>query len=112
MYVEPAARFGDLTSQNSDSVRAFFLKYQDRILYGTDLGTSPPENDQEQVDCDFQSRILSYHWRYFTESDSIYYDSPMISFPVKTRGLNLPDSVLKKIYHDNAIKLLGGRTLR
>ncbi|MGI9553023.1 MAG: amidohydrolase family protein, partial [Aurantibacter sp.] len=38
MYVEPAARFGDLAGQDSKKVKAFYEKYQDRIMFGTDYG--------------------------------------------------------------------------
>ena len=109
-YVEPAARFGDLTGQESEKVRAFFLKYQDRILYGTDLGSSPPAGEVSPEDLASQEqyirRMLELHWEYFSGTDSLYYDSPMISFPVETHSLALPDSVLKKVYLENARKLL------
>ena len=109
-YVEPAARFGDLAQQESGKVREFFVKYQDRILYGTDLGSGPaPENATEE---DFQmeknrlQHFLQKHWDYFSGTDTMYYNTGMMSFPFYTKGLGLPDTVLQKLYHDNAATLL------
>ena len=107
MYVETAARFGDLTLQDSETVRKFFVKYQDRILYGTDLGFSNQGKLEDPGACDFAGAIISRHWKYFTETDSMDFDSPMVPFKIRTRGLNLPDSVLRKVYENNAISILG-----
>jgi len=107
IFVEPAARFGDLTLQNSEKIRNFFIKYQNRILYGTDLGFSSPANETNPEDCEFAASVISRHWKYFTEKDSIVFDSPMLPFNIETKGLDLPDSVLKKIYYGNAMKVLG-----
>ncbi len=108
MYVETAARFGDLTGQDSEKVRDFFIKYQDRILYGTDFGfSSPQEGETSQGDCDYIDNIMALHWQYFSGRDSLDFNSEMISYTVKTKSLNLPDTVLRKFYRDNALKILG-----
>lgn len=108
--VETAARFGDITGQDSEKVRDFFIKYQDRVLYGTDLGTSEPATEQSAEDLTvFYERLdktFGLHWKYFSGKDSLYFDDPMISFPVQTHSLNLPDSVLRKFYYENALGLL------
>jgi len=108
--VETAARFGDITGQDSEKVRAFFIKYQDRVLYGTDLGNSQPQEEQtdEEVQNFYQrlDKTFDIHWKYFSGKDSLHFDDPMPSFPVETVSLNLPDSVLKKFYNDNALRLL------
>ncbi len=109
MYVETAARFGDLTGQDSKKVRDFFIRYQNKILYGTDFGfSSPEEGETSQGDCDYLDNVMALHWQYFSGRDSIDFNSPMISYPVKTKSLNLPDTVLRKFYRDNALKVLGG----
>lgn len=109
-YVEPAARFGDLVRQDSKKMRDFFIKYQDRILYGTDLGTSLPAEEQsveaQENRKQYTKRLIELHWEYFSGADSLYYDSPMISFPIPTKSLNLPDSILRKVYWKNAMKVL------
>lgn len=106
-YVEPAARFGDLALQDSDSVRNYFVKYQDRILYGTDYGTGSPEEDLTESDKEEERKNLEQrmeaHWRYLSTFDSVeILRSPLIP----TRGLGLPDSVLRKVYYENAINIL------
>ena len=108
MYVETAARFGDLTGQDSEKVRDFFIRYQDRVLYGTDFGFSTPEEGEEgQGACDYLENRMDMHWQYFSGGDSLNFDSPMISYQVHTKGLELPDAVLQKFYRDNALKILG-----
>ncbi|MDX2246882.1 MAG: hypothetical protein SF052_08920 [Bacteroidia bacterium] len=81
-----------------------------RILYGTDLGTDEPQQnlspENRQNELNYLKKILSVDWAYFSGKDSMIYDSPMISFPVATEGLNLPDSVLHKFYYENAAKIL------
>jgi len=106
-YVEPAARFGDLALQNSDLVRDYFIKYQDRILYGTDHGSSGNEEDLSSADkaAEKQNLIerMDAHWRYLSTFDSV---AIMRSPPIPTRGLGLPDSVLHKVYFENASRIL------
>jgi predicted TIM-barrel fold metal-dependent hydrolase len=110
-YVEPAARFGDLVLQNSDSVRAYFIKYQDRILYGTDFGTNGNEQEMSADDKTNEKQRLvqrmNAHWRYLSTLDSM--ELPRAR-PIATRGLGLPDSVLRKVYYHNAIRILNGNT--
>lgn len=111
-YVEPAARFGDLVRQNSDKVRDYYIKYQDRILYGTDLGTGAPASEltAEELE-DEKNRIenmINRHWLYLSTMDSLSAEMPG-GFGVDTRGLGLPDSVLRKVYLENPLKILEGK---
>ncbi|HZN33983.1 MAG TPA: amidohydrolase family protein, partial [Pirellulaceae bacterium] len=79
------------------TARRFFLKYQDRILFGTD-GPWPEE------------RIRLY-WR-FLETEDEYFPYSEKPFPPQGLwnifGLNLPDEVLRKVYHENALRLIPG----
>ena len=71
----------------------FFVKYQDRILFGKD--SYQPEEDP-------------YYWRVFeTNGDYFDYYRPYHAF-WKLYGIGLPDEVLKKIYHANAERLIPG----
>ncbi len=98
--VDTAGRVSKLIAQPRDKVRAFMLRYQDRILYGTDLSFSPGESDQATT----QSWEKQYarDWRYFATDDSFEYGGR------KVEGLNLPRSVLKKLYHENAVQWIPG----
>jgi predicted TIM-barrel fold metal-dependent hydrolase len=105
MYVESAARFGDLAGQDAEKVRAFYQKYQDRILFGTDFGNSAPQQgmtadqlEQEEKELDASYRNL---WNYLSGGDSVALRGQ------HSAGLKLPDSVLEKVYYQNAVDFLG-----
>ncbi len=109
-FVEPAARFGDLIRQDSEKVRNFFIKHQDRILYGTDLGTS--KNVEEMSDQEIKEEkagivnMMHMHWRYLSEHGALDYRTNFNSTGIATEALALPDSVLDKVYYQNAANLL------
>lgn len=96
VVVEFASRISELGRQPY-SAREFFFKYQDRILFGTD-GPWP------------EARYHSY-WRFLETQDEYfpYSDKP---FPPqgfwRIYGIHLPDSVLEKVYHKNAARVIPG----
>jgi len=104
MKVELAARFGDLATQESEKVRAFFEKYQDRILFGTDFGNSGDQAnlDSEELAAEREELASDYDrlHTYLSTSDSV-----LIRGQANV-GLSLPADVLKKIYVTNATDLL------
>lgn len=81
------------------SARAFFLKYQDRILFGTDRYPGRPDQPRYRI-----------YYR-FLETDDEYFDYHDHHFPPagewRIYGIKLPDDVLKKVYFDNAARVLG-----
>ena len=93
-YIDTSARFGEIGRQPYAS-RKFFIQYQNRILYGSDM--SP----------DLYVYRLSY--RLF-ETDDEYFNYNTSEVPGQGRfyayGLYLPDAVLKQIYRENAMKVL------
>jgi predicted TIM-barrel fold metal-dependent hydrolase len=93
--VDTAARVPHLTIQPRAKVRAFLIKYQDRVLYGTDTDIIR-QTDVTPSIADWQKQ-LAEDWRYFATSDTFSYDGHMV------QGLQLPRSVLRKLYHDNAV---------
>jgi predicted TIM-barrel fold metal-dependent hydrolase len=103
-HIEVAARTRNLTRHPSAKVRAFFLKYQDRILYGVDQSWKPyrqatvtPAQRQGHL-----TRLeLRYRadYEYYAGAGAITYDNR----PVE--ALNLPRAVLEKFYHGNATRL-------
>ena len=104
MYVELAARFGDLAKQDSEKVRAFFEKYQDRIMFGSDYGNSTPEDVmtdselyEEKMDLDTNYDRL---WKYLSSTDSL------VVRRQKTMGLGLPAGILHKVYFQNTANFL------
>jgi predicted TIM-barrel fold metal-dependent hydrolase len=96
LYVEIASRIAELGRQPV-TARKFLIKYQDRVLFGTD-GPWPEE------------RIRLY-WRFLETADE--------NFPYSERpfppqgfwniyGVDLPDETLRRIYHGNAMRIIPG----
>ena len=102
LSVELGARFGDLAMQDSDKVKAFFDKYQDRILFGTDYGTGEPENLKSSEDLLAEEKNLEENYQglfnYLTKQDS------MVVRKQQTKGLGLSKIVLEKIFSKNYLK--------
>jgi predicted TIM-barrel fold metal-dependent hydrolase len=106
MTVELGARIGELGRQPRTS-RKFFEKYQDRIMFGTDA-VPPPEGEKypQQV---FKDELYEIYYR-FLETEDEYFDYAPAKIPPQGRwriyGLGLSEQVLRKVYHENAERLL------
>ena len=104
LHVETAARLGELGRQPRRA-RAFFEKYQDRIMFGTDATPSEAGTPQQ----DLKPAMYQIYFRWLETPDE-YFDYAPSSRPPQGRwriyGIGLPDSILKKVYHDNAARLL------
>lgn len=104
MTVELGARIGELGRQPR-TARRFFEHYQDRILFGTD---AVPHGDEfpQQV---FGDLLYQIYYR-FLETEDEYFDYAPARIPPQGRwriyGLGLPDQLLKKVYQQNAARLL------
>ena len=90
MYFDISARVAE-SAHTPRATREFLIKYQDRVLFGTDNGMEAPMYQTifrvlESNDEHFYCPELGYHWA--------------------LSGFNLPDEVLKKLYHDNAERIL------
>jgi predicted TIM-barrel fold metal-dependent hydrolase len=92
MYTEMGAVLYDVGRQPRGA-HDFFVKYQDRILFGKDS---------------FQPEEYPYYWRVLETNDDYfdYYRNYHAFW--KLYGIGLPDSVLKKVYYQNALKLTPG----
>jgi len=105
VHVELGARIGELGRQPRGS-RKFFDKYQDRILFGTDAVPKGVEFPQ-QVFGDELYRIYAR----FLETEDEYFDYAPAAVPPQGRwriyGIGLPDAILRKVYYENAVRLLG-----
>lgn len=104
MSVDIAARVGELGRQPV-TARKFFDKYQDRILFGTD---ATPHGDEypQQV---FNDKLYEIYYR-FLETNDEYFDYAPAKIPPQGRwriyGIDLPEGVLRKVYFENAARLL------
>jgi predicted TIM-barrel fold metal-dependent hydrolase len=92
LYAELGAVLYDIGRQPR-AARDFFIKYQDRILFGKDS---------------FQPEEYPYYWRVFETNDDYfdYYRNYHAFW--KLYGIGLPDDVLKKIYYKNAMRITPG----
>jgi hypothetical protein len=98
--VDTAARMEYLIAAPTEKVRAFLIKYQDRVLYGTDLDLLATANVQETLN-DWESTYVR-DWRFLATDETFEQDGR------KIRGLKLPKPVLRKIYRSNALRWIPG----
>lgn len=92
MYIDIAARIREIGRQPY-TAREFFIKYQDRIVFGTDMSPG--------------SRPYPYYYRCLETSDEYFnYSGSAKASHWKIYGIGLPDEVLKKVYYENAVKLV------
>jgi predicted TIM-barrel fold metal-dependent hydrolase len=93
-YVDISARIGELGRQPYSS-KQFFINHSDRILFGSDFG---PDIEEYQI----MFRFL--------ETDDEYFNYGTSDIPKQGRwniyGINLPENILRKIYYENAQKIL------
>ncbi len=87
--------------KNRPRVIDFFEKYQDRIIYGTDI-INDPSQPAETINRELKRRWTE-HWEFLTTDHPIQSDQVSESF----RGLGLPEPIFRKIYRLNAIKWYG-----
>jgi predicted TIM-barrel fold metal-dependent hydrolase len=89
VYVDVGAVLYDIGRQPR-AAHEFFVKFQDRILFGKDA---------------YQPEEYPYYWRVFETNDDYFdYYRGYHAF-WKLYGIGLPDEVLKKVYYKNALKI-------
>lgn len=98
--VDTAARIRYLMAQPRVKVRAFLIKYQDRVCYGTDGGIALRANAAQKIKSWEYQYAMS--WKYFATNETFEYEG------LKVHGLDLPRSVVRKIYHENAVRWFPG----
>lgn len=115
VYTDVSARVPEFGRHPAGEVRAFFIKHQDRILFGSDFITSGDGSMQlgsvsgtEPV-IDDAVVFFERHWRYFETADQQIDHPTPIQGRWKVDAIDLPDSVLRKFYVTNAEKLIFSR---
>lgn len=89
LYADISARFYE-TSTIPRHVRAFYEKYSRRVLFGTDMGTDP--------------KMYRFAFRVLETSDDHFYYRYSYHWPLY--GLGLSDRTLKRVYNENARRIL------
>ncbi|HLN71957.1 MAG TPA: amidohydrolase family protein [Prolixibacteraceae bacterium] len=93
LYSDISARYAE-SATIPRAMQAFYMKYQDKLLYGTDMGL-----DQDMYRLTF--RILE-------SNDEHFYGREISTYHWAMNGFALQKDLLKKLYRDNATKLLSG----
>jgi len=93
-YVDNGARYAEVGSIPR-TVAAFYKEFQDRIFYGTDMGHA--------VD------MYRLTIRQLETADEHFYGHDQYGYHWALNGMDLPDEVLRKIYFENAQRLLGNK---
>jgi len=91
LYADIAARYAE-SAPIPRYMKAFYDKYQDRLLYGTDMG--------------YNAEMYRITFRVLESEDEHFYEIGQFGYHWAMNGFGLPKEVLKKVYHDNAARLL------
>ncbi len=91
LYADVAARFGEIAPIPRFAA-AFFEKYRDKLVYGTDYHPN-----------DF---MFETTFRILQTNDEHFYATELFEYHWPLQGFNLSDATLKKIYRENALKIL------
>jgi predicted TIM-barrel fold metal-dependent hydrolase len=115
LMIDTAARIPEIGRHDPREMHDFFVRYQDRVLFGTDLGygrdmlgrvrialgssgAEPPTDAENE-------RFWASTYRYFETSDHDFPNPTPIQGRWPISGVGLPRDVLEKIYHANAERL-------
>lgn len=116
LYIDTAARVPEIGRHAADKMRAFFVKYQDRVLLGTDTGVGESQDEmmygstgELPPTAADEARFFASTRRYFETSDKQFESPTPIQGRWKIDGVGLPPDVLRKIYFENAARVLKWR---
>lgn len=112
MMADLAARIPEIGRHNPDKLRRLFIKHQDRIFFATDfqsakrliLGSSGNEPPPTEAEAEL---FFIKEWRWLETNDKNWPHMTPIQGDWTISSIGLPAPVLRKIYFDNARKLLG-----
>ncbi len=90
-YADISARYAE-SATIPGYMRAFYEKYQDRLLYGTDMS--------------FNLAMYRTTFRILESNDEHFYETNLFGYHWALSGFGLPKEILKKLYHDNAARIL------
>lgn len=91
LFADISARYGEI-APIPKFVHDFFEKYQDRLVYGTDMS--------------YSERIYRVTFRILESADEHFYEIGLFDYHWPLYGLALGDKTLKRLYKDNAIKIM------
>lgn len=92
LYADIGARYAE-TSPIPRAMAKFYARHQDRLLYGTDMGFDP--------------EMYRLTFRILESADEHFYDARLANYHWPLHSFGLGEDILRKVYGDNARKLLG-----
>ncbi|MFL6447135.1 MAG: amidohydrolase family protein [Bryobacteraceae bacterium] len=104
MFVDIAARISELGRQPR-AARKFIDRYQDRVVFGTDAVPGGLDMPQQL----FCEELYEIYYRFLETEDEYFVYAPLGKSPQgrwRISGLGLPESILRKVYLENARRLL------
>ncbi|MEM9069417.1 MAG: amidohydrolase family protein [Myxococcota bacterium] len=112
--IETGARIPEIGRHNPEQMRAFFRRYRDRILFGTDTQVIPGGFvlGSAGTDIDTIDRVPAFfhaHWRYFETNDRDFAHPTPIQGDWTIDGIGLERAELEAIYFRNAERVFGRR---
>jgi uncharacterized protein len=90
LYLDIAARYAE-TATIPRYMQKFYTRYQDRLLYGTDMG--------------MDNHMYRVTFRVLETLDEHFYETELFNYHWAMNGFGLSDRVLKKLYMTNALKI-------
>lgn len=111
LWVDTAARVPEIGRARPERLRAFFIKHQDRVMFGTDLGVTAEgimlgTTDGTEPQWADVLRFFDLHWRFFEGAEQRMPHPSPIQGRWTVDAIQLPAAVLRKFYLHNAERLL------
>jgi predicted TIM-barrel fold metal-dependent hydrolase len=94
LHADISARYAE-TATIPRFVAKFYAKYSNRLLYGTDMGFDP--------------RMYRITFRELESLDEHFYEIDQFGYHWSMNGFGLPDSILKRVYRENALEIFHSR---
>jgi predicted TIM-barrel fold metal-dependent hydrolase len=95
LYADISARYAE-TATIPRCTSQFYSQHADRLVYGTDMG--------------FDKEMYAITFRILESLDEHFYEIDQFGYHWSLNGLGLEDAVLRKVYQENAAKLLTARS--
>lgn len=95
VYADIAARYAE-TAPIPRFAAQFYSKYSDRLVYGTDMG--------------YDTKMYRITFRILESQDEHFYEIEQFGYHWPLYGLGLGDEILRRVYRENAAKILAARS--
>ncbi len=106
LYADIGARFAEF-STTPRAAADFFRRHQDKIVYGTDYGWETFNNNTDYGNSTTTLEMYRTTFRILETEDDHFYLTDLMGYKWPLYGLGLKDDVLKNIYRENALKIIG-----